>query len=103
MDLRVYWEQELQHSFVMALEDEELGLTVDTSDFVVVDGEEGDYGMIRYLDSNDEVVATKFIQGGDMESLDVTKYGRQFLGEKILRLFQQTLQQAGQHNAEASQ
>ena len=39
MDLQDLWQQELLFSLNRALEDADLGLTADHSEFVVVDGE----------------------------------------------------------------
>lgn len=47
-------------------EDPETNIRVDYSGYVYVDGEEGDYGEIRYYLGH-VLLATKVIEGGDRE------------------------------------
>jgi hypothetical protein len=53
-------------------------LTSDYSDFHYVDGEEGDYGIIRYT-AFGQLIATKTVHGGDMEDIDFTDQGKLLL------------------------
>lgn len=91
MDLLDIWNYELSHGFILDLNDAELGLTADHTDFVVVDGEEGDHGVIRYLDATGELVATKTVHGGDSESLELTPYGKKFVAGHFRSIFDKLL------------
>jgi hypothetical protein len=91
MDLRQLFEQDLLFGFGLLLERHDLQLEADHTDFVYVDGEEGDFGIIRYKDATGQVVAIKNIHGGDSEDLELTDYGRPLVAKLILGLFKQTL------------
>jgi hypothetical protein len=91
MNLQKLWQYDLQSTFDRLLEDAELGLTEDRSDFVFVDGEEGDYGVIRYTDASGQVVAVRNIEGGDAESIELTDLGKPLVARKMLELFRHTL------------
>jgi hypothetical protein len=90
MNLRDLWEQDMMFSFTNALEDTDLGLTSDHSEFVFVDGEEGDYGNVKYSDDKG-LVAVKKVYGGDSEELELTEYGKTVVAAKMMELFKQTL------------
>lgn len=90
MNLRDLWEQDMMFSFTNALEDTDLGLTSDHSEFVFVDGEEGDYGNVKYSDDKG-LVAVKKIYGGDNEELELTEYGKTVVAAKMLEIFKQTV------------
>jgi len=51
---------------------------VDSSDFVVVDGEEGDYGTTKYF-IGDDLVAVKTDYGGDSYDYEYTEFGKSFM------------------------
>ncbi len=91
MDLRQLWEQDLAFGFSRLLETHELGLTADNTDYVYVDGEEGDFGTIRYKDASGQVVVIREIEGGDVESLELTDYGRPIVAKVMLDIFKQSL------------
>lgn len=44
---------------------EDIEHTVNHKDFIIVDGEEGDYGIVRYYDLNGSLLAVKTVSGGD--------------------------------------
>lgn len=54
--------------------------TVDHSEFIIVDGEEGDYGLVKYWDEND-LLAIRKVSGGDIEETFFTKMGKSKLSE----------------------
>lgn len=91
MDLQDLWQQELLFSLNRALEDADLGLTADHSEFVVVDGEESDFGVIRYKDATGQVVAIKTVDGGDAAHLELTEYGKPLVAAKLMDVFKATL------------
>lgn len=91
MDLLDIWNTELAHGFILDLSDAELGLTADHTELNVVDGEEGDYGVIRYLDAAGVLVATKTVHGGDSESIELTPHGKQFVAKHLRLLFDKLL------------
>lgn len=48
----------------------------------VVDGEEGDYGIVKYMSPNKDVLlAVKTVYGGDREEIEFTKAGKEYLTE----------------------
>lgn len=65
-------------------------LTIDDSQFVVVDGEEGDYGIYKYF-HNTELVAKRTIYGGDVEDTEFTEYGKTFLKIQFYKLLDEVL------------
>lgn len=91
MNLQDLWQQELLFALNCALEDADLGLTADHSEFVYVDGEEGDFGVIRYKDASGQVVATKTVDGGDSAHLELTDYGKPLVAAKLMDVFKETL------------
>lgn len=91
MDLLALWQQDVQHPFNRLLEDRDLGLAEDRKDFVFVDGEEGDHGVIRYMDATGNVVCIRTIEGGDIEQLELTDYGKPLVAAKMLEVFKQVL------------
>jgi hypothetical protein len=91
MDLRDFWEQELLFDFSRLLERQNLKLTADHTDYVYVDGEEGEFGTIRYKDATGAVVAVKTIEGGDVDSLELTDYGKPLVASALMTMFKDTL------------
>lgn len=62
----------------------------DYKDFVSVDGEEGDYGIVRYYDkTNNQLLAVRTIHGGDSEDTEFTQYGASLLQDKALHLMRE--------------
>lgn len=59
----------------------------DSSEFVFVDGEEGDYGVIKYFTPKGNLLAIKTVEGGDSEFTEFTEFGKNFLKQKILNIF----------------
>ena len=57
-----------------------------TSEMVNVDGEEGDYGIVKYYSENGALLATKHIHGGDDEDIEFTEYGKKIMKEKVLEI-----------------
>lgn len=52
-------------------------LKSDHSEWVYVDGEEGDYGRIKYTDPVDGKLIACFVSlGGDQDNFEFTKWGR---------------------------
>lgn len=68
------------------------GLVIDKSQFVGVDGEEGDYGIITYslgLDYGPDagkLIATHVIEGGDCEYYEYTDFGKDWINRAIIEL-----------------
>lgn len=60
-----------------------LSLTSDYAKFVVVDGEEGDYGIIQYF-HGEELFGIKHVHGGDIEDRELTPYGKKVLGDLMI-------------------
>lgn len=96
MDLREVWDSSgLSWSLTTKLTDldleENLGLTKDASEYVYVDGEEGDYGIIRYLDSDNKLVLVKLIFGGDKEDCKLTNHGKQLIKQHLFKSLEETI------------
>jgi hypothetical protein len=91
MDLQAFWQQEVSYVFNRLLEQLDLNLTEDRSEYVYVDGEEGDFGVIRYKDAAGEVVAVRTIEGGDSEYTELTEHGKPLVAAKMLEAFRQSL------------
>ena len=87
-----FWQETVAPQLTRLLELEELALVGDHSAFVFVDGEEGDYGVIRYSDAAGQLVAIKTVHGGDSESVELTPFGKSLLREKLIALLDQALE-----------
>ncbi len=63
----------------------------DHSEYVYVDGEEGDWGRITYSDKDGKLVATHLIYGGDRDEWVFTEFGCDlFCGKMIMALLAAT-------------
>lgn len=91
MHLRSYWEQTLLPRYNELLDQAILELKTDISEFTIVDGEEGDHGIIKYLDADNNVVAIKNVEAGDNEYIEVTEYGKPIIIMKMNNIFTQML------------
>jgi hypothetical protein len=60
------------------------GIIIDNSEFVVVDGEEGDYGIIKYFVGTD-LVAIRTIYGGDDEDIEYTEIGKKWFKQQLMK------------------
>jgi hypothetical protein len=69
---------DFQYSLESKLEILEPEVETDFSNFTVVDGEEGDFGTIKYT-HNGVLIATKVVHGGDREEYDWTVEGRNLM------------------------
>ncbi|HET8687721.1 MAG TPA: hypothetical protein VFM18_13805 [Methanosarcina sp.] len=69
-----------------------LGMKKDTSEFVYVDGEEGDFGEIKYF-LEDHLIATHIIEGGDSDYWEYTTIGKNVLCQELQRAFDKFLSQ----------
>lgn len=76
-----------QIGLINHLEIEDINYTTDTSELNYVDGEEGDYGVIKYYSIDGDLIAVENIYGGDMEELEFTSYGKDLLKDKALNIF----------------
>lgn len=71
--------------------------TPDYSEFNVVDGEESDFGIVKYFDLDGTLLAKKIVHGGDDEDIEFTEYGIsllsplaiEILNKNILKVFSQ--------------
>ncbi len=63
----------------------------DTTDFTVVDGEEGDYGNYKYYSPNNSLLAIWICQGGDVYWYEFTKAGHDYFAPAVLRLIENQL------------
>ncbi len=82
MNLQDFWMEHINYKFLRILEETDLNLTEDSSEYVYVDGEEGDYGEIRYS-LQGTLIATKVVEGGDCSYLELTDDGKKFLISKV--------------------
>lgn len=65
----------------------ELDYVEDSSEFIFVDGEEGDYGAIKYFTPKGNLLAIKTVEGSDSEFTEFTEFGKDFLMLKVFRIF----------------
>ncbi len=74
-------------------------LIVDNSEYVYVDGEEGDYGKVYYRTEDNELLFTKIIEGGDREYWEVTPggYARlvRYMGYALSEVIEAQMREAG--------
>lgn len=91
MNLIDFWQENLQFKFNTILENSEIKLIRDDSEFVVVDGEEGDYGTLRYFDTDNQLIATRVIESGDEDNIEFTPHGKNIISMHLESLFKQLL------------
>jgi hypothetical protein len=66
----------------------------DVSGYVYVDGEEGDYGVIKYTEkSTGKHVASRVIKGGDNEHYEFTAYGTALFADRLLKIMAERLEE----------
>ena len=82
---------DVQPTLNRLLDDEDLHLVADHSDYVVVDGEEGDFGVVRYRNGDNQLVAVRTVQGGDSETIELTPFGAQLVKQRLLAVLTQAL------------
>jgi hypothetical protein len=82
-----------QIGFNPQIEYDEIEYRSDYSDFTVVDGEEGDYGIIKHYSLNSSLlVAITTIKGGDDEDTEFTKYGKELLGARAIEILRKSIE-----------
>lgn len=94
MDLvQEFWDALLYDNLNRALLDESfIEFTEDHSGYVYVDGEEGDYGEVKYLcKSTGNLIATKIFHGGDDNEMEFTEYGYDLLTPIAMKIFADAL------------
>lgn len=79
--LEEYFNYEIRSVFTEIISKDD-DYVADYAEFNVVDGEEGDYGVITYLHDN-EVVAIRTIFGGDDERIKFTDFGKSLFNAKL--------------------
>lgn len=84
MDILELFCEELNITIPLSYYYEEVELLTDFEDFTVVDGEEGDYGIIKYLDTNYNLLAIKNVYGGYEYDYEFTDYCKELLEPRIL-------------------
>lgn len=70
---------------------EDIDYTTDQSEFEVVDGEEGDNGIIKYYSLSGDLLAVKTVYGGDSEDIEFTEIGKNILKVKALEIFNKNI------------
>lgn len=68
------------------LDTEDIYFKADNSKFNVIDGEEGDYGVIEYYSLDERLIAIKTVNGGDDSEIDFTKFGKDLLTGKAVEI-----------------
>ena len=66
-------------------------LKTNNDEYVFVDGEEGDYGIIKYLDENNVVMMVQYVKGGDIEAFTYTAAGMAVVRAILLKNFESCL------------
>lgn len=64
---------------------------IDNSEMNVVDGEEDDYGVVKYYSQSGGLLATKYIHGGDDENIEFTEYGKKIMKEKLWEILEKRI------------
>lgn len=80
--LRDYFDNEIRFNFDQLL-DRDDDLRTDYSQLNYVDGEEGDWGIVRYY-KDEELIATKIAHGGDDEEIEFTQFGKYLLNARLI-------------------
>ena len=71
---------------------EDIDYVCDDSQFVAVDGEEGDYGIIKYHSKSNELIAVRTIRGGDDEDTEFTEFGKNLLAPLAIDMLKEKIQ-----------
>lgn len=66
--------------------DTDIDYKEDNSEMNAIDGEEGDFGTIRYYSIDGDLLATRIIHGGDDEETIFTKKGEKELAKAVFNL-----------------
>lgn len=85
-ELFVYTDKIRRH-----ITDTEMTCDVDDSEYVFVDGEEGDYGKVKYHNTDGRLIAVRIIHGGDDEDITFTMEGKEILKEQLREAFERML------------
>lgn len=85
MDIQDHINQTLSNQIYFILDDifQNLHYDIDYDKFESVDGEEADYGILRYLNKDKGCVAFKFVYGGDSEDMYLCPAIKDILEPKI--------------------
>lgn len=62
----------------------DLKYRTDLSEFNIIDGEEGDYGIIKFYSLTDELIAVKEVFGGDDFDIEFTQYAKELFEPIIM-------------------
>ncbi len=89
--LKEFWNSEICYRFSQLIDDDTQEFVADNSDFTVVDGEEGDYGVIRYSDAAGQLVAVRTVHGGDSEDVAFTDHGKAMMRNKLRAVMEKAL------------
>jgi hypothetical protein len=81
--LEEFFNNEVKYLLIQHLEADEDNYKDDYSEFVVVDGEESDYGIIRHYYGNN-LLAVRTVHGGDSEYIEYTTFGKWFFKNKLI-------------------
>lgn len=63
----------------------------DMTGFNIVDGEEGDNGIIKYFSSDELLLAIKINYGGDHSEIEFTNTGVELLKKEVLRFLNKSI------------
>ncbi len=74
----------------------------DYSEFIVVDGEEGDYGVIKHFPENKILLAITIVNGGDDEDTQFTQYGKALCTATVINALEDCLTYIYTTNGEAT-
>lgn len=86
-----FWEERIGDSLRTLLEDDVSEFAADYSGFVFVDGEEGDFGTIKYTDATGQLVVTRTVHGGDSEDVEFTDYGKTVMMGLVRQAFEKAM------------
>lgn len=79
-----------QRGIQIQFEVDDIEYKSDYSDFISVDGEEGDHGVIKHF-KGEMLIAQTFVHGGDMEETEFTPQGEELLNKYAIELINERL------------
>lgn len=87
------FEEFLSQMGIFANHLEDIPYLTDDTDYVIVDGEEGDYGTIRYLDAGGSLLGVKVCAGGDAYDFMFTTFGVEKLTPMAKKWFDEKIEE----------
>lgn len=68
--------------------DVDIDCILDSTNYNVIDGEEGDYGVIRYYTLDGNLIATYTNCGGDLDYVEFTEFGKKLFTPLVMSVIE---------------